>query len=447
MIGSPLELFLFGILALLLCIGATVEIRKGIASPYFLFFFYLVIGIVIRRYFLSKPDSMEESAFWWHVLPQVQGEFTAAYVELILIVVFALIVSKLLSPLWERRTGWLTEFFAMPHPQVNFAATSLAAYFSCAAFIAFLAVSQGGIEPAFEMLQKRSLIFGSEVFFIRVLLVFFSLSVAMMVYKLSCLQGTAGWDQIALCTFAVAINLLILFLTGGRGALLTQVLTLMYLRTRGRGQEGLGIKNAVILAIFVPLVIVVGLAIRKSAVQGNDMTEAIPSSVASVSDMVSGAFPILDLYLAARHYAESTGHDYGLQFLQYFVRFVPRSVWADKPLLLGLQIRNFYSGTTISGAPPTVFGEFYYSWGWGGVVGCGVFLGIALVSLNKLYRQAREDAKYAPLYIVMVTQIVFSALRAGLEIVAFTMLYSLSALLIIKWLSQFVEYLRMLRYR
>lgn len=390
---------------------------------------------------------MDESAFWWNVFPQVQGEFAKAYVELIVIVSLALIVSKLLFPFWERRTGGIAEFFAMPHEQLNFAASSMAAFGSCAAFIAFLAISQGGIQPAFEMLQKRSLIFGSEVFFIRVLLVFFSLSVAMMVYKVSCLAESATWDQIALCLVAVVLNLLILFLTGGRGALLIQLLTLMYLRARGLGQEGLGFKNAALLAVFIPLVIVLGMAVRRSAVRGNEIAEAIPSSAADASDMLSGAFPILDLYLAARHYADSAGHDYGLQFLHYFVRFVPRSMWAEKPLLLGLQIRNFYSNTTISGAPPTVFGEFYYSWGWAGVIGCGVFLGLALVSLNKLYLQAKSDTKYAPLYIVMVTQIVFSALRAGLEIVVFTMLYSLAALIMIKWLSRGVEELRNLRYR
>jgi oligosaccharide repeat unit polymerase len=217
---------------------------------------------------------------------------------------------------------------------------------------------------------------------------------------------------------------------------MTQVLALLYVRNRGLDRGDFGMLSILFLGGIGTLVVVGGMAMRRSAQFGINLSEAIVESVSTGGHTLSGAFPITDLYLSARNFADSIGHDYGMQFLLYFVRFIPRSIWEDKPFNLGYTIHEFYSGETLAGAIPTIFGEFYIAWGFIGIIICGMFLGWMLSFLDRAYRHARQDSKFALIYVMLATGLVFDGLRAGLEMALFMILYILMTLTCFKLAAQ-----------
>ena len=98
------------------------------------------------------------------------------------------------------------------------------------------------------------------------------------------------------------------------------------------------------------------------------------------------------------------------------MRPVPRSVWLDKPQLLGIRIRQEFWGDSLGGIPATVFGEFYVAFGYLGLLVGSIFLGWVLGMLERLYRLSIVQPDVAVLYGILTVTVVFTVVRSGLEI-------------------------------
>ena len=418
----------FLILACFLGAGMIASFRKGLLSPYFLFFSYLFVGVIVRGYYLSDDSAFDSTDFWSIAAPLVQRDFLAAYLELLTAIMIAVAASRVIIRIRNPLEDAFLRFFSFRPAEIHFAGTMVAAGFFCLSFVGALAVSGGGLAEAFLSLQKRARVFGSEMFVIRILSVVFSVAVALLVYKISAEHRSSSRLRKSGVLCFVLLDLALLLLSGGRGEVMKQVLVLLYLRNRGIDQGNIGIKSTFLIGALGSVVVVGGIAIRRSAQFGMELSDATVDAFKTAGHSLSGAFPITDLYLATRYYANSTGHDYGFQFLLYFVRYIPRSLWEGKPENLGYAMREFYYGDTLAGVIPTMFGEFYIAWGLVGIVFCGLFLGWVLSFLLRAYHHATSDSKFALIYVMLAVMLVFDGLRAGLEIAVFLMFNTLATL-------------------
>lgn len=78
---------------------------------------------------------------------------------------------------------------------------------------------------------------------------------------------------------------------------------------------------------------------------------------------------------------------YGLSFIKPIVAFIPRSVWPGKPETSSRLFPKYYNPGfyAIGGSEPvTVWGEFYWNFGWFGII-FGSFVGWALRGGDKLF--------------------------------------------------------------
>jgi oligosaccharide repeat unit polymerase len=436
--------FVLLLLACFLGAGMLLSIRNGFFSPYFLFFSYLTVGIVVRGLYLLDDSSFDASEFWPTVAPSVMGDFLPAYLEFFLAIVIATASSRVFMRIRNPMEIAFLRFFSLRSTDIPFAVTLLTTLFCSLTYTAALAISQGGLMQAFVVLQKRAVIFGSEVFFIRILSVVSSIAISLLVYKISSESRTTRHIRKAAVIGALVLHFTILLLlpAGGRGTVITLILVLLYVRNRGLDRGDIGFRSTFLIVGFASIVLVGGMALRSSAQLGTDTAEAILDSVKNAGHTVSGAFCITDLYLSARHFADSTGHDYGMQFLLYFVRFFPRSLWVEKPFNLGFSMREFYYGDTLAGVIPTIFGEFYIAWGSIGLVLCGLFLGWMLSFLDRAFRYSQQDSRFALIYVLLATCLVFDGLRAGLEMAVFMTLYFLITLTFFKLIARLRKRMR-----
>jgi len=120
--------------------------------------------------------------------------------------------------------------------------------------------------------------------------------------------------------------------------------------------------------------------------------------------------------MLAKKYVDSKGYDYGWQYVTYFVRPIPRSVWPNKPLPLALKMRQEFWGDTAGGIPPTVFGEFFIAFGYFGLFLGSIILGVVLGLLGRLFNASLADPAQSVFYTLITITVVFSVVRSGLEI-------------------------------
>src|ERR1051325_6495321 len=85
----------FLILACFLGCGMLFSIKKGLFSPYFLFFTYLTVSIIIRGLYLLDDSAFVQADFWSVVAPSVHDDFLPAYLELFVAIFIAATTSRI----------------------------------------------------------------------------------------------------------------------------------------------------------------------------------------------------------------------------------------------------------------------------------------------------------------------------------------------------------------
>src|SRR5438876_141400 len=63
------------IVALVLGTGLLLSMRGGVFSPHFLFFAYLLVGVVLRGWYLTDLSIFDDKDFWPTIEPLVRGDY------------------------------------------------------------------------------------------------------------------------------------------------------------------------------------------------------------------------------------------------------------------------------------------------------------------------------------------------------------------------------------
>lgn len=395
-------------------------LRDGIFSPLVLLSAHLVLGVFVRVAFIEEGGISTPSFF--KVLT-TKSEFAADWIVLELTVgLCAVLAGYILA-----RKKQLSNPPGPPMLQPHLGAGIVVAAVCWLAFLIGMAAQYGSLLQAFSFLQKRALLFGTETILLRALPNVALPGLAAALY-LSRAEGRKFWA--AGLVAAAICHTALLFLTGARGASVTHavVLTVAWLAAKpGRMPRlRLGLRGAGMALIGAPLVIgvvLLGMTFRLVAQRNLSLSSAWASVSQSAPEVLSGTFNAIDLYAAARNFAQVHGLDFGAQYLGYVLRFVPRAVWPDKPLTLGLQMREFYYGDRLSGVPPTVFGEFYIAGSvFGLILGCVLF-GVLLALLKRMYDRSHTNPYLASTYAFLLIQLTFGVVKSGFENSLFTILY------------------------
>lgn len=411
------------------------NLTRNIFNPIAFFCIYIFIGVYLRSLVLTNSESEFGGTFWetvsWQLTSHLETSLILLSATILLTLIFCAIPFKR-----KNINNFIARTFEIKESAISVRRLTLISVFFLISYLTLLSISQGGLGLAISILQKRSLVFDSEVFYIKIINIFFCTAVLISFYC----KRTNPKSFTAITGFftstLIIISLALLFLIGGRGAFLTQLLSLIFIYHITERKKGAAtLLLPIIIAASVLCSIIFGLVIREAAQKDLTFDEALQGSTHQIVETVTGTFPIIDLFTSARYYADQTGHDYGIQFVNYFTRIIPRSIWPEKPLISGLEIRKFYSGHTLSGVPPTIFGEFYIAFGVIGLIICSIVLSLFLRFLSSLHQHSQSNTGLSLLYITLLIQMIFSSLRAGLEISIFTLIYYLTAIIIVKFLT------------
>ncbi|WP_440958174.1 oligosaccharide repeat unit polymerase [Oceanicaulis sp. LC35] len=299
---------------------------------------------------------------------------------------------------------------------------SIAIYIASAlSYIIVLTAIFGSPLEAFASLQRRAIVFGSQINFARIFL--FLATSALLVAGV--ISRERGGSYRLLVIALVSIHASLVFLTGARGLSIVQFAAVMYSTGIIDAQRLYSIRN-IALGIFGAIAsyaaLVFGLALRISAQSG----ESLPRALAEVSSRGTAGllnnFNYFELFSAAVLFAERNGINFGQNFLNVLLRPVPRSLWPDKPLGVGLQMREEFYGDRLSGVPPTFLGEFYIAFG-----GLGMILVGAIIVLSIAFVQRNEFKSRNPYLLGFLSLFVFSLpmemMKAGFEIVSIYYVY------------------------
>ncbi len=97
---------------------------------------------------------------------------------------------------------------------------------------------------------------------------------------------------------------------------------------------------------------------------------------------------------------------FGLNYLKYSFRFIPRIVWPDKPRGIGIECAEvFYGRRNTGGIPPGGVGEAYWTGGVVGVVLVYSFWGVILKSIGNFFLRFRHTATGSLIYLATITKL------------------------------------------
>ncbi len=436
MLGTPVEFVVSLVLFVILLAGLLLNVRKGPYAPLAVFFAYMIVGFSIRRLVLANTE-IERGSFWEIVSPYVSSDMLVTQLDLIFCILTASLAYLLIRVSTKRQLLPKLQILVVRPDRIDVSVAAIIWGLCVAGYLGSLVLVCGGIGAAVDMLQRRAVVFGSEVFFIRLLLVLLSMASALLVFKLARSNMNLFSLRAVIIQAIALITIAILFASGGRGATLSQLLVYAFLWFSG-GSKTREFASIACLFLVSAFVVVVGMAVRNAAQKELVVTEAFSESLADSGRIYSHAFPLIDLFSTARYFAHQTGFDYGKQFVFYTTRFIPRSIFPGKPQIIGMQIREYFSGHTQSGAPPTFYGEFYIAFGHVGMFVGGVILAFGWYFLDGVFEKASSDSGYAVLYAVLMNYGIFSSFRAGMEMSLFLTMYALAALVLIKLVNSFL---------
>jgi oligosaccharide repeat unit polymerase len=417
--------------ALLVVMFAT-GLKAGTFSPLSLISAYVFFGVVVRYYVVEYLNDIHEENYWNRIVLFIKPEISSGLAEIFICMLIAYITYFVLNNLVNSKSNKenkILKIFRTVSDELSQSKLVFIAVLATLCYLLGISIFQGGLVNAFITLQKRSLTFGTELLYIRLFLVLSSIAISILYYK-HIVKNKPSKAESILVYALIVVNLAILFLAGSRGKMLTQLLIITFIGTQFKNKVNLKFAKYLTVGVVGLLIIVFGIVLRVKAQYSISTNEAILVVGENGIKTISDSIPLLDLYLGARYYADNNGYDGGLQFISYPLRLIPRDFWPDKPVIYGLKIREFYYGHTQSGAPPTIFGEFYISFASAGCLICGLFLGIILFGLNRLKKITDLQNEYGVIYIILIIQFIFSGIRAGLEMALFNLLYMLIWLLL-----------------
>lgn len=312
-------------------------------------------------------------------------------------------------------------------------------FISWCVFIFFISWEHGSLFAGISILERRAIIFTSKTMVARIFLTFSF--VYIIVAVASAWSNNKRLITKLFIMAMVIIQISFVFLSGGRGATLTQVFIIGLVITYIKRDQlpSLSMKysfNWFVAFAFGCIVIVYGYARRLASQTGTNISEEFALIVPQIARLISDTFPFADLFITAQKFALDVGYSFGLNYLALTARFIPRDFWSEKPDILGLQIREHLYGDTISGVPPTFFGEAYIAFGLIGVFFASFLLGRFSRWFDRIPAAFNTSVILVPLYIFTIFQIAFGVIKSGIENSLFHILYFYVALYVLKFLSR-----------
>ncbi|QEF98725.1 hypothetical protein Mal15_27800 [Stieleria maiorica] len=147
-----------------------------------------------------------------------------------------------------------------------------------------------------------------------------------------------------------------------------------------------------------------------SAFQDNDIGEAMEKTWSDLQQRRGGSPVPLIVYRVPKY----VPFKYGMNYVGYINRFIPRRIWKNKPKGLATQCAEVFYGRYGSGAIPMgALGEAYWS---GGIVAIPIVFfvwGRILCSIGTFYIRFRYSAIACMLYLLTVTRLEPSELSFG----------------------------------
>lgn len=414
--------------------------REGLLGPFSLFSCFFILGVPIRGAFLATNPTLSSDAFWLVIAPQVASDLQWTVLILSIWFVFTAGVYRIFSSS-DPKLSKPNRFFGFSTSTQGFRMSLVTILLVTGAYLFGLHKAFGNVGTALATLMKRAVTYESAVQYVNVLQVVMHASVSVALAQAwSSDQKRRKLISILFMTMSFAIT----FAAGMRGAsamFLLSVLFTVWLTSRRKSKFPIGYAAGIICAVAV--IAGIGMQFRKAAQTSDGVPRSQPTADNSqILESALGAFPLIDLFLSAKNFSDHTGHNLLGQIEGYAVRIIPRSIWPNKPEILGMQIRYYYSGNTLSGAPPTTLGEFYIGLGWLGLFLGGIFWAAIMTHIRKIFIRSLENVTYIPLYTGLVCYVVFSCTRAGFEIGIFKFLYFLTGLYVsgvatrIRWNSR-----------
>jgi oligosaccharide repeat unit polymerase len=124
--------------------------------------------------------------------------------------------------------------------------------------------------------------------------------------------------------------------------------------------------------------------------------------------LLSRFYGVESLALVLQHVPSSFPFKFGETFLELFIQPIPRFLWPDKPLSIGLQFTQIFTRTQYSSYTSSALslpGEFYMNFGLPGILLGFVVLGIIARFIYE-YLGVRRGASYAIIYALTLYAII-----------------------------------------
>lgn len=313
---------------------------------------------------------------------------------------------------------------------------------STAAYLIFISIIFGNPVEAFSALQRRAILYGSEVNFARI---FLFIAASALVVSGAISRDKAPSHRKYVILIGLAHSGLV-FLTGSRGLAVVQLAAVIYSCGLISSTRIFSIKNIAVgvIGLFTTYVaLVTGLALRITAQSGQPFGRTLSEVASQGGAGILNSFNYFELFSATVLFTQENGASFGSNFLNILLRPIPRSIWSEKPLGVGLQLREAFYGDRLSGVPPTFFGEFYLAFGWAGMVLAGALIVFAAGLVQK-----REHATKNPYAIGFISIFTFSfpieMMKSGFEVISIFYVYYAIGLTLL-WASHRVFFTRKAR--
>lgn len=397
--------------------------RFGLLSPVFLISLHLFLGIVIRFGYLKYIDQEDALIYFLPVSFGSYFEMLAFYI--LFLMFFAIFSSMGLAKFTVKKIGTCG---SLDDNKLLIFLT----FFMLVLYLVSISHSAGGFLNYIKLAQNRV---SDNVQGLAYIGVLFDLTVSGSLLLLTIKKPN---DKLKWLVFLLVLTVLSLFiLKGGRGNFLQYIISLLVINEFLSNKKMKFDMRVVIICCLFVVMTTFGLAARYSSQNDVEFNEAVSDVSQDVTKALMSPFSLFDHYELAKEYSKINGYDYGLFYASQLVRPVPRSIWEDKPLVLGKKIRDEFWGDTTGGVPAGYIGESYISFYYFGFFVMSAFLAYVALLLTRWYLCSSGNRIYVFYLSVIVPYVFFNLLRTGVD-TGFTriLIYLVTAYLFVSLLNK-----------
>lgn len=409
----------------------------GFFSPYFLVSFHFFMGICVRYLILKYSDNSD--VYILHPLLEVN---VTSYYELFIFFVFFVLIFELFF-LWDKSRGkafkinnTVKRLLTVGKLQKKFINKLIVfSIFCLGAYFAIMIPALGGVSELVHAFAARVSDNIQGLGYTGILSDIFIASIT-LVYL--------AFKKRIICNKFIVFNLIImasglLIIQGGRGNLMQFIISLMLINNVYSSYKN-NLSKLILILIFVIFITIGGLATRMTAQRDISLEESLDIISETFVGAIIGPFALYDHYMISKAYVGIHGYNYGLFYIENLLRPIPRSIWADKPEVLGKLVRLEFWGDSQGGIPPGLLGEAYIAFGIVGNFIVGGIFALMLYTLNKIYIVCQYNEKLTFFSAILVPYVCFNLVRGGVDVGFTRITIYLAIFIFISFLSKIAKF-------